>query len=1103
MQGSFLRKSALVAGLFAAAGAFTFMPNMVTPAFGQTNISGDVVGTVTDPSGAVIPGAKVTLKSVASGATSVTTTNASGSYRFNLLKPGQYTVSATGQGFETSTLTLTIATGQIASGDIKLTLGQGTQTVEVTGTESLLHTESAQISTNFQMEQIQSLPNPGNDLTFVAQTSPGAVMNTQAGYGNFSVFGLPGTSNTFTINGGYENDPFLNISNSGATNLLLGNNDISEVTVIANPYDASFGGLGGAQVNEISRSGSNQFHGNATYWWNGRVMNANSWFNKNAGSPRSFDNVNQWAAAIGGPIKKDKTFFFVNYEGLRVVLPTRATVYAPSQQYETKALATIPAAEVPLYNKIFSFYNNAPGYKSATPVDDSVTNPDGSVTPATGDFVQFNGTAGNFTHEYLVTGRIDQVIGASDRLFGHVKVDKGVQATFTSLLDPVFNVASGQPQYEGQLNETHIFSPNLTNQFLFAASYYRAIFSNANQAKGNAQVPFSLVFLGGILGQNGYGGFVGGENFDFPQGRNVTGYQFEDDVNWINGNHTVKFGWSMRRDDVTDYTPSVRAITPEAYSTDAAFQSGYLTRYRQSFPSRNTQPVAVINMGWYIQDAWKAKPNLTLTYGLRFEHNGNPICVTNCFADLASNFLNVAGSTTTATPYNQMIVAGRHQAFHDLQFLALEPRFGFAYSPFGVGSHTTVRGGFGMYADTFPAQIASDLLTNAPGNVQFYLRGKYLVDPTLAGSGGQAVASSNQAFVSGYKGGASFDSLTAQGIGFTAPAFTTADRTIKYPTYEEWSLALEQQVAPNTVISATYVGNHGLHEPVVNGGINAYGFDTLPATAPSGSFGQVSEVYSGASSNYNGVVVTAQHRDKYTTVQLNYTYSHALDEISNGGFDPFGESNATDSVNPANPYDLHQNYGNADYDIRHYISGSYVVNIPYTRGPRVITGGWQVSGTVFHNTGLPFTYIDSTTPNNYLGSIYGQQTGRGFSVKCDGEKAAGVTAVPCASAGNFAPATAFGQQRRNQLRGPNYTDTDLDLMKSFGIPRWESAHLKVGAQLFNVFNHPNFGLPINDVESPQIGTIQNTVSTPTSVLGSFLGGDASPRLIQLKAEFQF
>ena len=1093
-----LKSAVLAMSLAFGAGIIAISPAPL--AFGQSNISGDIVGTVTDASGAVVTSATVTLKNEDTGATSVSASSDTGAYRFPLLKPGKYSILVAANGFQSTTLNVTVATGQITQGDVKLTIGQGVQTVEVTGTEPLLHTDNAQMSTSFDMEQVQQLPNPGNDLTFVAQTAPGAVMNTQSGYGNFSVFGLPGTSNTFTVNGGYENDPYLNVNNSGATNLLLGNNDISEVSVITNAYDVSFGGLGGAQVNEISRSGSMKFHGNASYWWNGRAMNANSWFNKNAGNPRSFDNVNQWAAAVGGPLYKQKTYFFYNYEGLRVVLPTRATVYAPSAQYEARALAAANAlGEGAVYTSIFNAYNTAPGYKNATPYDDSNSD---TGTPATGDFVQFNGTAGNFTHEYLMSGRIDQILSSKDNLFGHFKLDKGLQATFTSVLNPIDNVDSAQPQYEGQLNETHTFNSNTTNQFLFAATYYRAIFSNSNQSKGNAIYPASLVFLGGVLGQSGVAGFVGGENYVFPQGRNVTGYQFQDDLSWTHGRHSIKFGWTMRRDDVTDYSPSVRAITPEAYSTDAAFASGYLTRYRQSFPTRNTQPVALYTMGWYVQDQWKLAPELTLTAGIRFAHDSNPICVTNCFADLASEFSTLAASATADTPYNQQIITGKHQAFSKLQVLSYEPRVGIAYQPFGVNSKTTVRAGIGFFSDSFPAQIAGSLLNNAPNNVQFYLRGKFLVDPTLPGSGAQAVQSSDAAFVAGFNGGSSLNSLSDNVPGFSAPAFTTAAKSIKYPTYEEWSFALEQQIPYQIVLSASYIGNHGYHEPVVDGGVNAYGFDTLPANAPTDNFGQVNRVYSGASSNYNGGVVSAARRGKVLSMQVNYAYSHALDEISNGGFDAFGGN----PVNPFNPYDLHQNYGNADYDIRHYVSGNYVFNLPRFGGPALLTGGWLVAGTVFHSTGQPYSYVDSGTPANYAGSILGMQTQKGgFDTHCGGGKHAGVNAVPCDSANFFTTATGFGQQRRNQLFGPNYTDSDLNVAKSIGIPKWESAKVVLGVQFFNVFNHPNFGQPINDTENGAggYGVIQSAVSPPTSILGSFLGGDASPRLIQLKGTFTF
>ena len=246
----------------------------------QSNISGDIAGTVTDPSGAAIPNAKITVTNAANGEVKSATSGNAGEFRVSLLSPGTYKVSVTAAGFQTTDQNITVAAGTVSPVNARLTVGSGTTTVEVTGSEvPVLHTDDAQISTSFTLSQIQNMPNPGNDLTFVAQTAPGAVMNTQGGYGNFSVFGLPATSNTFTVNGGYEGDPYLNLNNSGATNLLLGNNDVDNVTVTTNAYDAAFGGLGGAQVNEISRAGGNRFHGNAVYWWNGRAMNANSYFN--------------------------------------------------------------------------------------------------------------------------------------------------------------------------------------------------------------------------------------------------------------------------------------------------------------------------------------------------------------------------------------------------------------------------------------------------------------------------------------------------------------------------------------------------------------------------------------------------------------------------------------------------------------------------------------------------------------------------------------------------------------------------------------------------------------------------------------------------------
>ena len=1113
-----------LAALLSAAAVLTIAPARHA-AFAQTNISGDITGTVTDPSGAAIPGATITVKNAQTAQISTAVSGANGSYRVAALRPGTYRISITASGFETSTLDVPVSAGTVSSGDVKLTIGQGATTVEVTEEEPLLHTESADIATTFSMQQIQNLPNPGNDLTFIAQTAPGAVMNTQGGYGNFAIFGLPATSNTFTVNGGYENDPFLNLNNSGATNLLLGNNDVGQVTVVSNAYGTQYGGLGGSQINEISRAGGNAFHGDATWWWNGSVMNGNDYFNNQTATPRPRSNANQWAAAFGGPIIKDKTFFFMDTEGLRVIIPVRGTIYAPSPAYQaailsptpicpTPATGTVPACASPYAPAGNLAYNgnsaDAPFYKSLFGVYTGDKNyPNAAADSADPSAVTYSANSANFAHEWLITGRVDQRLTDKDNMFIHAKIDKGVQPTFTSLVNPLFNVQSPQPEYEGQLNETHVFSPTIANQFVLAAIYYRAIFTNTNAAAANLIAPFTLAFADGDLASNPASGFLGGIDFVFPQGRNVTGYQVVDDFSVTRGNHAYKAGFALRRDDVTDYGPSVET-TPLTVATEASFASGNAVFYQQQFPNRYDQPVSLYTLGWYVQDEWKARPNFTLTYGMRFEHNSNPVCHNNCYASLTSDFASL--STSTSTPFNKLINSGQYDALKNFQKVGYEPRVGFAWSPAGTGTKTVVRGGFGIFADSFPAQIADSLLNNAPNNVQISIGGGALnpANPTSnAIAAGQAAAT----LKAGFAGGGSSASLGVQ------PSFYNAATKISYPMYEEYDLDIQRQLDRASTIEVQYVGNHGYHEPVVansqnvfNGGVA--GFAELPAAAPNQNFGPVTQVYSGASSNYNGLIFSAARRSKSILLQVNYVYSHALDEISNGGFNGFSGN----AIAPENPYNLSSNYGNADYDTRHYINGSYVYTLPYYGGPHILTDGWEIAGTVFHSSGLPFTVTDNTTGSNignYNGGngsanlLYAQQLIPHSPISCNGgshvfNNATGV-GTPCdfANSGNFGPATDFGQQHRNQIFGPHYTDTDMTVTKAFAIPKYETAALKLGVQFFNLANHPNFAQPIHDINSGANGMVFGTVNPPTSILGSFLGGDASPRLIQVKANFTF
>jgi hypothetical protein len=1102
-------------------GICALLPSFQLESCAQTNISGEIIGTVKDQSGAGVPSATISVLSVVTGQSTSLTSGSDGYYRIPFLPPGTYTVSVAAAGFKTSLFTIKVFAGTTNSGDVALNVGQITTRIDVTDTLPLLNSEDAQLSTTFDQNPVQALPNPGNDLTFFAQLTPGAVMNTQGGSGNFSVFGLPAKSNSFMLNGGALNDPYNNLNHSGASNLLLGSNEISYVTVIPNAYDSSFGGLSAAQLNEISRSGANKFRGNVNYWWNGSFLNANDWFNDNTGTPKQFDNANQWAASMGGPIVKNKIFFFVDYEGLSFVLPVRGTVYAPSPAYQSAILSSaavkntmVPdgnltyngnSAEVAQYQAIFNVFNTAPGAESAT------------ITAANADIESFNSTAEALTHEYVVSGRLDEVLGQNDKIFAHYRFDDGVQASSTNLLSPIFSSLSPQPQDYWQLNETRSFSRNIVNQFLYSGSWTSSLFTNSNQAAANSIAPFVLTWVNsGQMDNDGAAEEIGGADYSRPQGRVVTGSVFNDDVSWGLHNHTIRLGWVMNRNDVSDHSPVENTITPENYTALPEFAAGYSTRFRQTFSNREEQPIASYAMGVYVQDNWKVGGNLTLTSGLRLEFNSDPICSTNCYSNFVSNFLIMASATSANTSYNQMIQAGLHRSIPSYQKIAYEPRVGFAWSPLGANSRTAVRGGFGIFADLFEMELSNEELVDPPNSIAYYVEANYLLQSSLPGSAAQAVTESNATFQTDYRSGGSYTSMKAAVPGFVVPTFHSIDRNMRYPSYLEYSLTVEHQFPRTIVLSVSYVGNHGYHELVSNDNINAYSptFAGLPTVPPSPGFSTVTEYSSTARSNYNGLVASIFQKLNWLLLQANYTYGHALDDVSNAGFASFG----VNVVQINNPSSLSQNYGNADYDTRQNVNGLYVITIPHIYGPGLFVDGWQLSGTVFHTTGFPFSVVDGDTPTNYgAATLFADQlVYYGLNHHCGGSSHAGQFATPCAfgtvgssSAGfaYFGKATGFNVQNRNQFYGSAYTDADLSLLKEVKTPRCKNCKLQLGIQSFNLFNHPNFSEPVKDVEdgigAGGLGTITSGARTPTSSLGSGLGGETTSRHFQLKATLNF
>ncbi len=1102
---------------------------MSMPASAQSLISGDIAGVVTDPSGAVIPAAAVTLKSLDTGAVQSTTTNASGAYRFSLLKPGNYSVSAAKVGFQTSQREVSAAVSQVVTADLALQIGQEAQTIQVTEAAAVLNPETSN-NTAFSPREVRSLPSAGGDITNIAFTAPGVVVNvtSKGGNGNFSVNGLPGTSNLFTINGENAMDPYFNVNQTGATNLSLGQNDLEEATIITNAYSSQYGTFAGAQVNYITSSGTNEFHGDAMYYWNGRILNANDFFSNYYGDPRPFANANQWGTKLGGPIKKNKLFFVVNNEGLRFVLPDVQSVTLPTAAFANAVLSNIASkqpSELTTYQKMFSLWAGAPGASSAQPLANSSSCKSMNLAgfnPATqACAARYEAAPSALASEWILSTKIDYMISEKDTAFFRWKLDHGTQPTILDPISPAFNAISQQPSYDNQFSETHIFGPRSTNQFLASFSHYVAQFSQ-NHDLANSTFPYGIITQGVVP----FTGF--NPMYEFPQGRNITQYQFIDDATFALGSHDLKFGANFRRYDVSDHTFFYDSPTVYFGYTNSGLQQfvdGLAYQYRQSLNLANDVPIAMWGLGMYFNDDWHVKSNLKLTLGLRTERNSNPVCQFNCFANFTSAFSSLPSATNAnpgSVPYSSDISYGRHQAFPGVDALDWSPRVGFSWSP-GKGAKTVISGGFGIFYDPLSAGIVDNFLANPPVSVPIRVRPAAGVAPFDPGpKGGASIwQNSANAFAINETYAQISSSLKSLGSVFAQPSFTSVVGTMHAPMVEEWNLQVQRQLSSSMVLAVNYVGNHSSRIPYTNNWPNAYdlyqvfpGVPGIPAAAPDNNYGQVTQILSGAIANYDGLTATFRKQFSHgLTAHLNYTWSHALDEVSNGGI--FKASTADSLLGQINPISLAaNNYGNADYDIRHSFSADWVYAPAYrlhNSALNAILGGWQYSGKAFWRSGLPFSIIDGYW-NGGLGNggstILATPLAGGGAAEPNGCGASAVN-TPCLNANAFLNSgadsfTAFSgisPQTRNQYRGPHFFDMDMSLYKGFKLR--EGMILSVGVQAFNVFNHPNFEIPDNSLGDPTFGQFTSLVSSPTSPYGSLLGFNASPRVAQLSGKLVF
>ena len=470
----------------------------------QTLVTGELAGTVTDPSGAPIPNITVTAKSDAYGDIRTATTNQQGEYHLSLLRPGSYTLSTTAPGFAATQMKATVALGQFANIPIKLEVGTVSQAVDVTAEAPLLQNENANLATTLSPTQLLNLPIGGGDMIAYVYSAPGVTMSSGAGYGDFTAYGLPATSNLFTVNGMDYMDPYLNLNNSGASNLSLGANEVQEAAIVTNAYTAQYGRQAGAQVNYITKSGSNAFHGIGLWDWNGSKLNANDFFANAGGVPRLHAVSNEWAWSFGGPIKKDKLFFYVDQEGMRYVLPNSGPIYIPTTNFASYVLANLTATNpsaVPFYTRVFNVYAGSTGAGRAVNVAPNA----GSCGDFTGGGFGttlscarlFQSSVNNLNKEWLIAERVDYNLSDKDRIYFRAWTDRGLQATGTDAVSSAFNTNSNQPQWQTQLGYTRAISARAVNELSLSGFYYSALFGASNPAAAAALFPTTFAFTDG------------------------------------------------------------------------------------------------------------------------------------------------------------------------------------------------------------------------------------------------------------------------------------------------------------------------------------------------------------------------------------------------------------------------------------------------------------------------------------------------------------------------------------------------------------------------------------------------------------------------------
>ena len=1134
--------------------------------FSQGETTSAIVGQVTDATNAAIPGALVTVSSRETGLHRFVKTDADGRFNFPQLKPGVYSVKVTADSFDPQQTDNVISgLGQKQTVNFTLKVSSSKLSVEVSGEPLLINSGNANTSTNLSAPTLENLPNPGGDLTYPLQFASGALINTAGsgndfvggtnGYGNVEFNGLPALSNGYIVDGLETNDPLTNLNSGLSTNLVLGLNSIAEVTVNTLSYAVDQGRYGASQVNYVTKSGTNNFHGNLYELWNGSRFNAANFFtNSTPGNHKPRSTVNHFGGSLGGPILHDKLFFFFDSEWVRIALPIVTAATVPTPAFQNYVLQQLPLGgtdsvtgkvyqpspqSVPFYQKMFALYGNTAGTPLTIlgcPFDTSGAAP---AIPNDG-----NGCANRQSishssddHEQVQTVRVDYNLNQNNPTWYRFQVDNGVQAAYTDPINPLFNAVSPQPLYSFAAGYTHIFSQNLVNYFNPAFSWYESLFGPADFSK--TLDAFPIVLEGS--GANAPFTTIGGLDNTWVQGRRASRFFINDNLAWSHGAHEFRFGTNTRIFRLNDYDFAEGSVPTVSYTTLSQFIYGVASTASKTFPTSDNEPFNFLNLDLYAQDTWRLTKTFTWTIGLRDTLNSNPLNPHDHIARLTGAFDSISHDVNQ--PLNSTIQTALGNIFSSTPLAILQPRtaIGWQFAP-----NTLLRAGFGLFSDLLPGTIADVVGTNPPyvqtfqGGLLGTVGGTALA-PGVPNSAIDATVAANQSFTSGFPQGLlSCASPLANPAACLPPVNITAVPTGKLhaPYFMEWSLGLERQFGSTASLKAQYVGTRAVNQPYLTQ-VNGYQtvcsgcfapFPYLHSSDP--RFAAVTQFSTGANSHYHGLQLTAMKRIGHGLMgQLNYTFSRCMDTVSNGGFLQFSAGGILSPL----PGDLARDYGPCDYDIRHNLSGQYVYQLPSKFKNHALAtafNGWQISGTIFWHSGIPFSVLSTPYSANGNGIVNG--SGPQFASVVPGvplyehKPIPGVTqpgTVPWLNPNAFVsavdPSTGscvggdspqacqFGNLGRNALRGPDFTWSDFYLTKWFPIT--ERIKLRFDTQFFNVFNHPNFGLPnmvlagVPGKPSTQtgFGALTYPTSPPTGLLGVGLGGDSTPRMIafQLRLEF--